>query len=128
MTAATISDNTEKMEPLYNTGTTGRMQDFMNRLQTFVYAFAFLYCLYLIRHDEDHFALILFVTFLGGFLFSLLWEANGRYVFPYFVFLIPAAAMGLSKCCQAITLCLNKFKGRKNGKSDQELNSNLKEG
>lgn len=40
--------------------------------------------------------LILLVTFIGGFLFSMIWEAGSRYVMPYFVMLIPYAADGLT--------------------------------
>ena len=35
------------------------------------------------------------VAFIGGTLFHMIWEAKSRYVFPYFVFLIPIAAYGL---------------------------------
>lgn len=41
--------------------------------------------------------LILLVTFIGGFLFSLLWEAQSRYIMPYCVMLIPYAADGLAR-------------------------------
>lgn len=37
---------------------------------------------------------ILLVTVLGGFLFSLLWEAKSRYILPYMVLLLPLAAAG----------------------------------
>ena len=32
---------------------------------------------------------------IGGFLFSILWEASSRYVLPYVVYMIPLAAMGI---------------------------------
>lgn len=38
---------------------------------------------------------VLLVGIFGGFLFSLLWEAATRYVFPYMVFMIPYAAVGV---------------------------------
>lgn len=38
--------------------------------------------------------LILLVTFIGGFLFSMLWEASARYVLPYYIAIIPYAADG----------------------------------
>lgn len=46
--------------------------------------------------------LILLVTFIGGFLFSLLWEAGSRYVMPYCVMLIPYAADGLARVSVAM--------------------------
>lgn len=39
---------------------------------------------------------ILLIGVFGGFLFSVIWEAKTRYVFPYLLMLIPYAAMGLS--------------------------------
>lgn len=39
--------------------------------------------------------LIFAVTVIGGFLFSVIWEGGSRYVFPYFVMLLPYAAAGL---------------------------------
>ena len=39
--------------------------------------------------------MIIPVAFIGGTLFHMIWEAKSRYVFPYFVFLIPLAAYGL---------------------------------
>lgn len=40
--------------------------------------------------------LVLLVTFIGGFLFSVIWEAGARYVMPYFVMLMPYAAESLA--------------------------------
>ena len=34
------------------------------------------------------------VTILGGFLFSIIWEAKARYMFPYFVLMLPYAMLG----------------------------------
>lgn len=36
------------------------------------------------------------IAVLGGFLFHMVWEANSRYILPYFLLLLPYAAMGLS--------------------------------
>jgi len=44
---------------------------------------------------EELTSLILLVTFIGGFLFSMRWEGGARYVMPYFVMLIPYAAEGI---------------------------------
>ena len=43
---------------------------------------------------EDH---ALLITIIGGFLFHMLWEAKGRYILPYFVMMLPMAAVGLSE-------------------------------
>lgn len=38
---------------------------------------------------------IFIVAVLGGFLFHMVWEANSRYILPYFLLLLPYAAHGL---------------------------------
>lgn len=38
---------------------------------------------------------LLYISIIGGFLFSAMWEARGRYVLPYVVYMIPLAAMGM---------------------------------
>lgn len=35
------------------------------------------------------------IAVLGGFIFHMLWEANSRYILPYFLLLLPYAAQGL---------------------------------
>ena len=35
------------------------------------------------------------ITILGGFLFSIIWEAKSRYVLPYYVLMIVYAAYGI---------------------------------
>ncbi len=50
------------------------------------------------------------VTLLGGFLFSLLWEAKSRYVLPYFVCMILMAALGYAKTAEWIYGFLRKKK------------------
>lgn len=41
--------------------------------------------------------LIIFVVFLGGFLFHLVWEASASYAVPYYVLLIPYAVKGFAE-------------------------------
>ena len=40
---------------------------------------------------------VLLTAVIGGVLFHELWEAKSRYVFPYFLMMIPMAAEGLSR-------------------------------
>ena len=52
------------------------------------------------------------ITFLGGFLFSLLWEANSRYVYPYYLIMIPVAIMGWRLLLKKLRLTIQHKKGR----------------
>lgn len=39
--------------------------------------------------------ILLITTFLGGFLFHVLWEAKSRYIIPYLIILIPVASISI---------------------------------
>lgn len=66
----------------------------MKVFQVFVYSFSFVFAINIFRKKEEVLTIIP-VAFVGGTLFHMIWEAKSRYVFPYFVFLIPIAAYGL---------------------------------
>ncbi len=53
------------------------------------------------------------IVFVGGFLFSIIWEAKARYVFPYFVLLHLYAAYGLTDLTEEIKVKLLKFAGKR---------------
>lgn len=73
---------------------------FSNIYQLVIYALVFVVCLVeLISHNKEYdiaFYVLLIAVF-GGFLFSIMWEAKSRYIFPYFIFMVPYAAIGLDK-------------------------------
>ena len=56
------------------------------------------------------------VTYFGGFLFHMIWEANSRYIFMYIVLLLPYAAAGLS--CIAADLLSGKASRREDNASE----------
>jgi hypothetical protein len=49
------------------------------------------------ENEGTDFGYLLMIYFIGGFLFSLLWEAKPRYVFPYVYLCLPLAAIGLTR-------------------------------
>lgn len=57
---------------------------------------------------------VLLITVFGGFLFSVIWEAKSRYVFPYFLIMIPYGAWGIAELIRWINYkCTEYF--RKDG-------------
>ena len=97
MTTSDTDYDWTRIELLYNTDFILKVNTCMNYFLTVVYFYAFLYAAYLVWRDRELYPLIVIVFFIGGLLFSLIWEAKGRYTMPYFVILIPLAAAGLSK-------------------------------
>lgn len=53
-----------------------------------------------------------FIAVLGGFLFSIIWESQCRYVLPYYLFLILYAPMGIGELSKAV-LFLGEYIGKK---------------
>ncbi len=74
---------------------------FMNRHQSFMYfylfAFATISLVKLFKKKESVEPALLFplIMFVGGFLFSIIWEAKARYSLPYAFFLIIFIPMGM---------------------------------
>ena len=58
--------------------------------------YASILCLLIARHKDwmriDKYVLLIAV--FGGFLFSLIWEAKTRYIFPYLLMMLPYMAVG----------------------------------
>lgn len=86
-----------------------------DRLQFVIYAGSLLYFILCVKRDSNLLQHLLAVTVIGGFLFSILWEAKTRYVFPYYMMMFPMAAMGYGELVRLLQDKLKKFKGIKIG-------------
>uniref|UniRef100_UPI00405601C9 hypothetical protein n=1 Tax=Acetatifactor sp. TaxID=1872090 RepID=UPI00405601C9 len=71
------------------------LKAFCNRYQFLIYSGCLLAILVLWKEKECAWSVPLIVI-LGGFLFSVIWEAQGRYVLPYYVFAVIYGAYGLT--------------------------------
>lgn len=81
-------------EALYFGALRGPAEALMKAHQMFVYAMAL--CFLCFKRDGRIAPLSLLIGIFGGFLFTLMWEAKTRYVFPYMIMLLPYAAVGFS--------------------------------
>lgn len=86
---------TEVVKALYYGESQSRILGFMNYYNSLVYIGVFLFALHAVFKKDELLSLSLPVAIIGGFLFSILWEAKGRYVMPYVVFMLPFMAQGL---------------------------------
>ncbi len=76
------------------------VEDYMNRYQFLLYFCAAFLSATAFAHRKREGSLenrILLIAIIGGFLFSIIWEAMSRYVLPYMVYMIPLAAMGVRR-------------------------------
>ena len=56
----------------------------------------FCYFVFCVRRDGEPMSHLFAVTILGGFFFTILWEAKARYVLPYYLMAYPLAVMGFA--------------------------------
>lgn len=86
-----------------------------NRLQLMIYVGMLFYFLFAVRKDSSLMQHFLAIAMIGGFLFSIVWEAKARYVFPYYVTMFPFAAAGYYQMLMSVMAV-----GRRNGQQEQE--------
>ena len=65
-----------------------------DRLQFILYVGMLCYFIFAVKKDSNILQHMLAVTMIGGFLFSIMWEAKARYIFPYYITMYPLAAIG----------------------------------
>lgn len=75
---------------------------FADIMQFLVYFGMLLYFLFAVRKDGGPFDCLLAVTIIGGFFFSIIWEAKARYIFPYYVMMYPLAVAGYFRAAQLV--------------------------
>lgn len=79
-----------------------RVFHFADIMQFLVYSGMLLYFLFAVRKDGGPFDCLLAVTIIGGFFFSIIWEAKARYIFPYYVMMYPLAVLGYFRAGQFV--------------------------
>lgn len=94
-------------------GNFSKILAFSDRVQFIIFVGMFCYFAFGVKRDSNILHHIPAITMLGGFLFSIIWEAKARYVFPYFIMMFPFAAIGYWQLLQYITrLYASKFKSK----------------
>lgn len=105
-TLATFGGRVEFFQRVYEGPYSKYFIGYCNLYQNVLYLGAFLFCLssFLDRRklpkDPDTlprlYVMLGLIGVFGGFLFHMIWEANGRYIFIYGLLLLPYAARGAS--------------------------------
>ena len=83
-----------------------------DRMQFVLYVGMLCYYLFAVRKKSNILQHMLAATIIGGFFFSILWEAKARYIFPYYVMMYPLAAIGYWQALRQITALIGKLRGR----------------
>lgn len=83
---------------------------FLNEYQWLLYVGTCLFFWFCWKEKKPFYMLLPEVILIGGVLFSLLWEAKTRYIFPYMIYMLPCAAAGLTEISEIICNRLVKKK------------------
>jgi hypothetical protein len=82
---------------IYFNGKDVYLENFMNIYQLLIYGGVVLALIFMRKKWVKIENYVLLIGVYGGFLFSLIWEAKTRYILPYFIMMIPYAAIGLTE-------------------------------
>lgn len=82
-----------------------------DRLQFILYFGMLLYFLLEVRGRSGILQHMLAVSVIGGFLFSILWEAKARYVLPYYVIMFSLSAVGYLRLSEKAAGLFGKSRG-----------------
>lgn len=93
-----VRDQSRIVQMIYEEELLGRLiKQYMKAYQVFMYGCILLW---LLTHWKKNMSIekyVLLIAVFGGFLFSIIWEAKPRYVFPYLLLMIPYFASGLNE-------------------------------
>lgn len=75
---------------------------FLNLYQGTIYFMLFVYFLMLLNTKREISLYLPGLILIGEFLFSVLWEAKSRYIYPYIVLTLPCAAWSITICVETL--------------------------
>lgn len=81
---------------------------YSNYIQLLIFLGTIFYFLFAVNSKTSILQQFLIVALIGGFLFCIIWEAKGRYMFPYYVSMFPLAAIGYEKFTNRLFKKMNK--------------------
>lgn len=90
-----------------------------DRIQFIVYFGMMCYFLFAVKKGSNILQHMLAATVIGGFFFSIIWEAKARYVLPYYIMIYPMATAGYGQLLQLVALAGGRLR-RKTLKDDQD--------
>lgn len=109
-----VGEQSGLISNIYSGGGIGRfLNRFVKLYQLLVYG-GILFLLLRVRKRWDQIEkYVLLIAVFGGFLFSLIWEAKTRYVFPYLLLELPYVALGIGEATAFLREKLNADKKEK---------------
>lgn len=107
-----LNEPEEWVTEIYFGETGNRLKGFLNGYQNLVWFTVLGYFLLLLRGKERTLCWLPGLILIGGFLFSVIWEAKSRYVYPYAVIALPYMAGSLALWCGSLKSLMVKAVNR----------------
>lgn len=104
-----VSDLTDMVASLYHGEGHMKIKHFSEYMLCIIYIFALIGVIKRFFDEKSLLKDIPLIIFVGGFLFSIFWEAKARYMLPYYVLLHMYAAYGIAQITIKIKTLLNKY-------------------
>ena len=82
--------------------------NYLKFFHVFIYLFSVVFLLLGSKKDDD--SLLIYITFLGGVFFHLMWEAKAQYSLAYICLLIPVAICGFERLTSFLAALLSRKK------------------
>ncbi|MBE5851376.1 MAG: hypothetical protein E7299_00240 [Lachnospiraceae bacterium] len=101
--------NTELVENVFDGNINSIIKRLMNFTQLAVYGLFTFAMLALLLKKRSMCDCLPAITILGGFLFSIIWEAKSRYVLPYYILMVLYAAYGMHCLHQMLGNTIMKY-------------------
>lgn len=106
----------------------GRLHDivwkFANYYQSLIYLAMLLFAAGSLARRGEYIAgsagFIPLIAIVGGFLFSIIWESQCRYVLPYYMYMVVYASVGIGKAAEALGTFGSKFLGKALDEREEE--------
>lgn len=98
----------------------GKLLAFCDRWQFVVYLGMLCYFAFSVKKDSNILQHLLGITIIGGFFFSIIFEAKARYIFPYYVMMFPFAVYGYQQMFEAVA-GLFGVKGQEESLEEKEI-------
>ena len=76
---------------------------FLKIFQVIMFLGSCVFSINVMRRKESSPSLLLFITFIGGFFFHIIWEAGPSYAVPYFVLTIPLGVAGAGRLIKLLS-------------------------
>ena len=85
-------ESEEWVDKFYESGKAGWLNNCLKQYQAISYLFLLAGFIMLAKGTQDPVQYLIELIIIGGFLFSLIWEASNQYIYPYAVIAIPFVA------------------------------------